>query len=114
MLGIFLFLLYFTLLCLFIRFPMRHKARVISTVDESWSKPPQQGLSPSSPNGMAWWVKIVTEAPHCTYFFGPFESAGEAHHNQSGYIEDLEQEGAQGIAVHILQDQPETLTIYDE
>ncbi len=93
---------------------MRQQARVISTVDESLSKRSQQGLSPDSTNGSTWWVKIVTEMPDCTYFFGPFESAGEAQHHESGYIEDLEQEGAQGIAVHILQDQPETLTIYDE
>ena len=93
---------------------MRQKARVISTVDESLSKRPQQGLSLDSTNGSAWWVKIVTETPDCTYFFGPFESAGEAQHHERGYVEDLEQEGAQGIAVHILQDQPETLTIYDE
>ncbi|HEY9673498.1 MAG TPA: DUF1816 domain-containing protein [Waterburya sp.] len=93
---------------------MQQKARVISTVDESLPKRPQQGLPRGSTDDSTWWVKIVTQTPDCTYFFGPFESAGEAQHHESGYVEDLEQEGAQGIAVHILQDQPETLTIYDE
>lgn len=63
---------------------------------------------------LPWWVKIVTERPPCTYFFGPFASASEARDNQAGYIEDLEQEGATGIERLILQDRPQTLTIYDE
>ena len=89
MLGVFLFCLFFTFLSLLIRFSMRQTA-------------------------LDWWVKIVTETPPCTYYFGPFDSAREADLNQSGYVEDLEQEGAKGIAVLILQDQPETLTICDE
>ena len=59
----------------------------------------------------AWWVKIDTETPHCTYYFGPFDSVTEAQQTQTGYIEDLEQEGAKGIAVNISQSQPKTLTI---
>ena len=66
------------------------------------------------PTAQSWWVKIVTEIPHCTYYFGPFDSAREANHNQTGYIEDLEQEGAKGIAVLISQCQPQTLTICEE
>ena len=89
MLGVFLFCLFFAVLCLLIRFHRRQTAT-------------------------AWWVKIVTETPHCTYYFGPFDSATEAKLNQSGYIEDLEQEGAKGIAVLVSQCQPETLTICDE
>lgn len=89
MLGVFLFCLFFAVLCLFIRFPRRQTAT-------------------------DWWVKIVTETPHCTYYFGPFDSAREAKLNQGGYIEDLEQEGAKGIAVLVSQCQPETLTICDE
>lgn len=68
----------------------------------------------TSQKAQDWWVKIDTEMPQCTYYFGPFESAKEAKLTQSGYIEDLEQEGAKGIAVKILQDQPEILTIYED
>lgn len=89
MLGVFLFSLFFIFLCLVIRFPTRQTAQ-------------------------AWWVQIDTETPHCTYYFGPFDSAKEADHHQPGYVEDLEQEGAQGIAVVISQCQPQTLTICEE
>lgn len=51
--------------------------------------------------GLAWWVKIVTEQPKCTYYFGPFSCTKPAELAQLGYIEDLEQEGAQGIAIAI-------------
>jgi hypothetical protein len=114
MLGVFFFFLFFTLLCLFIGLPARRKMRVISSLNEALPTPSPQEFSKSTANELAWWVKIVTETPYCTYFFGPFDSAGEAKQNQPGYIEDLQQEGAQGIGVFILQDRPETLTIYDE
>lgn len=89
MLGVFLFCLFFGFLCLLIRFPMR-------------------------PTAIPWWVKIVTETPQCIYYFGPFDSAREAKLTQSGYVEDLEQEGARGIAVLVSQYQPENLTICEE
>jgi hypothetical protein len=60
---------------------------------------------------LAWWIEIVTEKPACTYYFGPFMSAKEAEEHQAGYIEDLEEEQAEGIRVHIKQCQPQTLTI---
>ncbi|HBE16837.1 MAG TPA: hypothetical protein DDW51_04275, partial [Cyanobacteria bacterium UBA11367] len=47
--------------------------------------------------GLAFWVEIVTDNPKCTYYFGPFLSAQEAETAKGGYIEDLENEGAQGI-----------------
>jgi hypothetical protein len=62
------------------------------------------------PAPSAWWVEILTDRPHCLYYFGPFESAEEAQENQAGYIEDLQDEGADGIAVKILQYQPQILT----
>ncbi len=49
----------------------------------------------------AWWVEILTARPYCTYYFGPFESAKEAVLAQDGYIEDLVNEEAQGIAIQI-------------
>lgn len=64
--------------------------------------------------GLAWWVEIVTEHPHCTYYFGPFFSNNEALAAKTGYIEDLEQEGAKGIAVAIKRCKPAKLTIYDD
>lgn len=89
MLGIILFCILFTLLCLLTRLPTRQTAA-------------------------SWWVKIVTETPRCTYYFGPFNSAREAKQTKPGYVEDLEQEGAKGIGVFISQYQPETLTICKE
>ncbi|MBD1939621.1 DUF1816 domain-containing protein [Microcoleus sp. FACHB-68] len=60
---------------------------------------------------LAWWVEIITCQPACTYYFGPFITAKDAELSQNGYIEDLEQEKAQGIAVKIKQCQPMDLTI---
>lgn len=62
--------------------------------------------------GLAWWIHIVTAKPDCTYYFGPFMSAKEAEMARSGYVEDLEAEAAEGIAVHISQCQPKELTIF--
>jgi len=59
--------------------------------------------------GGAWWVEIMTQKPHCTYYFGPFLSTAK-----SGYIEDLEQEGAQGIDIAVKRCKPSNLTIYDD
>jgi Fe-S oxidoreductase len=64
--------------------------------------------------GWAWWVEIVTQSPHCTYYFGPFLSVKEANGAKSGYVEDLEQEGAQGIIVTVKRCKPSHLTIFDE
>ena len=65
--------------------------------------------------GQAWWVEINTERPRCTYYFGPFASAGEADEAKAGYIEDLEGESAQGIQVAIKRCKPAQMTIdYEE
>ncbi|ESA36616.1 phycobilisome linker [Leptolyngbya sp. Heron Island J] len=48
-----------------------------------------------------WWVEISTAQPRCLYYFGPFSTESEAIQYQGGYIEDLEQEGAQQIDVTI-------------
>jgi len=64
--------------------------------------------------GLAWWVEISTETPRCTYYFGPFFTKTEAEIAKSGYIEDLEQEGAQGIAFLIKRCKPEVLTQSDD
>ena len=64
--------------------------------------------------GWAWWVQIVTQTPRCTYYFGPFLSVKEAKAATLGYIEDLEQEGSQGIAVDVKRCKPDALTICDD
>ncbi len=64
--------------------------------------------------GWAWWVEVVTQNPRCTYYFGPFLSVKEAKVASTGYIEDLRQEGAQGIAVNVKRCKPEALTISDD
>jgi hypothetical protein len=89
MLAVFLFLVLFTFLCILLGSSQRQTAQ-------------------------AWWVKVVTQSPRCTYYFGPFDSATEADLNQPGYVQDLQQEGATGIAVLISQCQPEYLTFCEE
>lgn len=59
---------------------------------------------------IAWWVEIYTDFPRCLYYFGPFNSELEAKTYQGGYIEDLQQEGAEGIVIQIKQCQPVNLT----
>ena len=65
--------------------------------------------------GWAWWIEIDTQQPSCTYYFGPFLSQKEAFDAQSGYIEDLKNEEAQGIAVKLKRcKQPTELTIAND
>ena len=61
--------------------------------------------------GRAWWVKITTDLPNCTYYFGPFATMNEADTHQLGYIEDLESEFATGIHASIERCHPAHLTI---
>lgn len=82
--------------------PLKESVGALPSV--SRTSPPAPSIS--SP----WWVEILTNRPHCLYYFGPFESAKEAQDNQAGYIEDLQSEGADGIAVKLLQCQPQILT----
>ncbi|MEA5463360.1 DUF1816 domain-containing protein [Leptothoe sp. PORK10 BA2] len=49
----------------------------------------------------SWWVEISTSQPRCLYYFGPFDTEGEADLHKAGYIEDLEQEGAKEIQVDV-------------
>lgn len=64
--------------------------------------------------GRAWWVEIVTESPRCTYYFGPFISAEEAQETKDGYIEDLQNEGAQGINFVVKRCKPNNLTLCED
>jgi hypothetical protein len=64
--------------------------------------------------GLAWWVEVTTQVPKCTYYFGPFSGAKEAEAELAGYIEDLQNEGAQGIQTSVKRCQPKELTVFDE
>ncbi|WP_277988731.1 DUF1816 domain-containing protein [Chroococcus sp. FPU101] len=59
---------------------------------------------------LPWWIEIETREPNCLYYFGPFDELDEARSYESGYIEDLQQEGAQGIRVQLKQCHPSILT----
>ena len=61
-----------------------------------------------------WWAEITTTKPRCIYYFGPFPTYAEAQAAYRGYIEDLDNEGAQGLVVVIKRCQPDILTICDE
>ncbi|MEL6929939.1 MAG: DUF1816 domain-containing protein [Cyanobacteria bacterium J06600_6] len=64
---------------------------------------------------LPYWLKITTKVPKCTYYFGPFENSSEAKSLQSGYIEDLMAEDAQGIHIELEQiSQPEQLTVCEQ
>lgn len=63
---------------------------------------------------LACWLKINTDNPRCTYYFGPFLTRKEAILEQDGYIEDLTQEEAKGIVVSVKRCKPRELTIFDE
>lgn len=64
--------------------------------------------------GFACWVKVKTDSPHCTYYFGPFLNCSEAENEKPGYLEDLQLEGAQVVAVSVKRCKPTKLTVYDE
>ena len=60
---------------------------------------------------MSWWLEIVTKKPNCIYYFGPFDTLGEAELEKGGYIEDLSQEEAEVIDTRIKFHNPLQLTI---
>jgi len=60
---------------------------------------------------LAWWLEVLTESPHCTYYFGPFQTLESALLSQSRYIKELLDEGAEGITVQIKYCKPQKLTI---
>ncbi|NJK68475.1 MAG: DUF1816 domain-containing protein [Microcoleus sp. CSU_2_2] len=64
--------------------------------------------------GLAWWVEVKTSAPRCTYYFGPFMTASEAEAEKAGYLEDIENEGAQDISFSIQRCKPINLTVAED
>ncbi|MGB3532043.1 MAG: DUF1816 domain-containing protein [Microcoleaceae cyanobacterium] len=63
--------------------------------------------------GLAIWVKIDTENPICTYYFGPFLTKKEAIAEQQGYREDIESEDATIAQVKIKRCKPLNLTVLE-
>ena len=61
--------------------------------------------------GLAWWVEVSTENPDYTYYFGPFSGQDEAEAAKGGYVQDLEQEGAQNIQATVKRTKPNRLTV---
>jgi Domain of unknown function (DUF1816) len=61
--------------------------------------------------GLAWWVEVFTTQPQCTYYFGPFADSSSAMAETTGYVEDLEQESAQGIVAQVIRCKPDQITI---
>lgn len=78
-----------------------------------WKKYQNTFLASLERLGLAWWLKIVTDNPHCTYYFGPFASGQQAKLYQAGYIEDLQEEGCKISMIELKQGQPKLLTICD-
>ncbi|MEL7034034.1 MAG: DUF1816 domain-containing protein [Cyanobacteria bacterium J06592_8] len=64
--------------------------------------------------GLAFWVKILTEDPICTYYFGPFLTASEADNHKAGYLEDIESEGTRVLSVSIKRCKPSCLTVIED
>ncbi len=65
--------------------------------------------------GLAWWIEVRTENPSCTYYFGPFVHEQEALNEKSGFIADLEGEGAVCTLVRVQRcKQPVQLTVLHE
>jgi hypothetical protein len=59
----------------------------------------------------SWWVRIKTENPEYTYYFGPFESLKVAREKQPGFVEDLQAERAEVSQASIEWCNPPQLTI---
>ncbi len=74
---------------------------------ESFNENPMTNLEEME---TAWWVKIETVQPFCMYYFGPFMNFEEAEKAQPDYLQDLENEQAQGITCNIECSKPLELT----
>ena len=67
-----------------------------------------------SAKNLQWWIKVDTQIPVCTYYFGPFDSMQEAESNHQDYLQDLQAEGAEGISSVIQKCSPKQLTIAED
>ena len=62
---------------------------------------------------LAWWLRVDTTHPICSYYFGPFDNQHEAELEKQFYFDDLKQENAQIIDAEIKFCQPRKLTILE-
>ena len=53
--------------------------------------------------GLAWWAKIETDQPSCTYWFGPFITKSSLKENLTIFLEDLKAEGSFNIKHSIVR-----------
>ncbi|BAZ06439.1 hypothetical protein NIES3974_31000 [Calothrix sp. NIES-3974] len=87
---------------------------LVKTMKSVWNSFKEKLVNVFQNLGLAWWVEVVTQNPRCTYYFGPFLSAAEAETARDGYVEDLVQEGAQGISTSVKRCKPGALTIAED
>jgi hypothetical protein len=59
----------------------------------------------------AWWVRVKTERPEFTYYFGPFENRTLAQEKLPGFVEDLQIEQAEVSSATVEWCSPPQLTI---
>ena len=62
--------------------------------------------------GLAWWAKVETEEPSSTYWFGPFLTKRSLNQNLEEFLNDLTEEGSNGIKHSIVRckrDEPLTV-----
>ena len=59
----------------------------------------------------SWWIKILTDNPMYTYYFGGFDNYWEAESLKNGYVQDLKQEEAEIVDVAIGKYEPTETTI---
>lgn len=58
-----------------------------------------------------WWIRVVTQRPNYTYYFGPFLDRVTAENKQMGFIEDLTSEDAVIDQVSVLLCEPSAVTV---
>lgn len=53
----------------------------------------------------SWWLEILAASPSRGYFFGPFDSQGEAIKEQLRYVKNIEREGREVLLVSVVRRQ---------
>ena len=53
--------------------------------------------------GLAWWAKVDTGTPSCTYWYGPFLSKRSLKVNLDAFLNDLSEEGSKDIKHSIVR-----------
>ncbi len=76
---------------------------------QAWQR--QDLLGENATSVWGWWIELHTAQPNCLYYFGPFANVSEAENSKLGYIQDLNEEGAQNIAVKVNWCKPRQLTV---